>query len=340
MTRRVISRVCAAVFLFAGMSIAPRAVTPADAAFPARNGPVILSIHRQGPLVNNPQNAGADVDIFAVSLSGALTQLTTGPETDFDPATSPEGGRVAFSRSVQTPREFDIYVIDIAGGAVTNLTTTPLDSEYTPSWSPDGTEIAFTREEGNPGNYASPVPGLAQADVYIMPAHGGNAVRLTDSPSMEWAPAWSPRGDVIAYVEGFGSRAAIRLVRRDGTSEGVVLPPGKGFAVRGVSWSPDGRRLTFGSVTETRTAAQPTTGNIWVVNRDGSELTNLTSEIQGVQIMPAWSPDGKWIAFLSNHNNDRYTVYKMRVDGGKLTKMVDLTVDAELLSEIDWGPRP
>ena len=94
------------------------------------------------------------------------------------------------------------------------------------------------------------------------------------------------------------------------------------------SWSPDGRKLAFRY-----------SDNIWVVNRDGSGLRNLTGAHEGGrERYPSWSPDGKWIVFLASFDPPRGTrLYKMRSDGSGVREVVDLPPSE---AGIDWGPRP
>jgi len=76
------------------------------------------------------------------------------------PAISPDGNTIAFCY------KGDIYRIDAKGGAASLLTTSDAH-DYMPVWSPDGKWIAFASDRS--GNF----------DIYLMPAEGGTAKRLT-----------------------------------------------------------------------------------------------------------------------------------------------------------------
>jgi Tol biopolymer transport system component len=88
------------------------------------------------------------------------------------------------------------------------------------------------------------------------------------------------------------------------------------------SWSPDGDLLAF-------YAGESANRNIYIVNDDGSNPTQLTEG--GDNLAPSFSPDGQWITFTSfrDGNNE---IYIMRTDGSQVTR---LTVD----SRSDWQPR-
>ena len=76
-------------------------------------------------------------------------------------------------------------------------------------------------------------------------------------------------------------------------------------------------------------------GNLWSVARTGGEATRLTSET-GFELMPRFSPDGKWIAFSGKYGGNR-DVYVIPADGGeakRLTYHSDVVPDAPLR----WGP--
>ena len=88
------------------------------------------------------------------------------------------------------------------------------------------------------------------------------------------------------------------------------------------TWSPDGRRIAFGSDRD---------GNreIYVMNADGSGVTRLTDN-DAIDSGPAWSPDGRRIAFSSTRDG-RFEVYVMNADGSGVTRLTDN--DA-----FDWHP--
>ncbi|MFN2525037.1 MAG: hypothetical protein ABR505_02060, partial [Actinomycetota bacterium] len=301
-------------------------VTPtAQAAFPGRNGLLVFTVSK----IADPtaSHGGVDFDLFSVSSSGAaLTQITSGPEDDYDPAWSPTSDRIAFARSSGLNTQQDIFVMPAGGGSATNLTATVLNNDHSPTWSPDGTKIAFVSEHESP---AVTYVGLRAAQIFVMDADGGNVRQLTLAGSHQLSPAWSPDGKMIAYIH-LGSNE-IRVMRPDGSgSRTVVRPPVPLEGLSGLSWSPDGRRIAF----------QTTTDDIWVVASDGSALRNLSAARKsGLNRDPSWSPDGQWIAFLGGEPDDM-RLYKMRPDGSDVTSIVDIRLTSETAGKIDWGPRP
>ncbi len=124
-----------------------------------------------------------------------VVPLTTHPAREGDPALSPDGKQVAFTRDVEG--QSDIYVRLVDGGADIRLTETPL-SEYSLVWSPDGGRIAFLREIREAG----------YCEVLVIPALGGSERRLTTIDVVgEGAPLfysgldWSPDGRFLAFAD-------------------------------------------------------------------------------------------------------------------------------------------
>jgi Tol biopolymer transport system component len=123
----------------------------------------------------------------------AITSVTTGPSNDYEPAISPDGTRVAFTSDRRGDGHFDIWLTGIEGGGPTRFTAGSDDDvgdSYMAAWSPDGSKIAFASNRTD------------DFEVYVMPAAGGEAVNLSQSPGSSdgWArPDWSPDGSSIVY---------------------------------------------------------------------------------------------------------------------------------------------
>lgn len=111
----------------------------------------------------------------------------------------------AFEPGVNPPN-YDIYVIDVAGGEPRRITTDSA-SDHVPVWSPDSARIAFVSERSG------------RSDVWVMAADGADARSLTGSTDLACdVPAWSPDGDWIAMACVAPGRAPdVYLVRPDGS---------------------------------------------------------------------------------------------------------------------------
>ena len=188
---------------------------------------------------------------------------------------SPDGRRVTFNSFFQgglSPRE--IYVIDIDGTGLTNLTNHPSD-DTRPDWSPDGSTIAFmSNRSGNP-------------EIYVMRADGSDGTqptRLTFAPGPDAAPAWSPNGRHIAFQSNRDGNTEIYVMNADG-SDPVRLTFFPGADAK-PAWSPDGRRIAFH-----RTVPNGATSNsqVFTMNADGSDVKQITQPAPGAfNGFPSW----------------------------------------------------
>ncbi len=143
-------------------------------------------------------------DLYIREFSGGLIKFTFEDNLSVsvhNPAWSPDGQKIAFASAFEG--DFDIYVVNIDGTGLTNLTNSP-GGDGQPRWSPDGTKIAFYHGEG-----------VGQTNIYVMDADGGNQIKITDCPrgDMAFHPSWSRDGSKIAFRSGAG----IYVVNADGT---------------------------------------------------------------------------------------------------------------------------
>ena len=124
--------------------------------------------------------------------------------------------------------------------------------------------------------------------------------RLTTTPGVDNAPAWSPTPglSLIAFhrLDAATGRSDIWVMNGDGTNQRDLTADLPIELVRGEpAWSPDGQWIAFTSI---RGTAGPGRGSIWIMRVDGSEKRQLTSHPDnGFDLHPTWSPDGQRIAF-------------------------------------------
>lgn len=188
-----------------------------------------------------------------------------------------------------------------AAGSARFLPFTTLDgNEYVPLVSPDGTRVVFGW---------MPKPGEPR-DLYLKLLGGDGMLRLTNDAAEEYPLAWSPDGTQVTYLRIAGADCTAQTVSALGGSPRLVAPcakPRARFAV-----SPDGAQ-----VVATKAAAVGWQGRLFVSSRDGSGerplVTLQPGDDQGefVDAAPAFSPDGRFIAFtrwLTDSVGDLYVV--------------------------------
>jgi len=289
---------------------------------------------------------GGDISLYDLE-TGELRLLTGG----FDPAISPDGSKVAFTRD---GGENGVYVIDIATGEE-RLVFGGRELLRSPKWSPDGRWIVFVR--GDEYFLCKNVPARCRVSVQSpdgdMPekerqpalarvsADGGE---YQDLPVLQYAgaPDWTADGIVYQSLGGLqitqdAPGADTQLVYFDIQKQYELDP----------DWQP--RPDGAGSIVFHRREASH--WEIFTVNPDGSGLRGLTqppfalAESFPSNVSPAFSPDGEHIVFLSNrtpqHTAGEWRVWVMDKDGGNQRPLpIDLPFVYTYVSEqmIDWGP--
>jgi eukaryotic-like serine/threonine-protein kinase len=132
---------------------------------------------------------------------------------------------------------------------------------------------------------------MGNQDLWKMPLNGGDPIRLTSDPSLEWAPDWSPDGQQLTFYSNRSGNREIWTMPADG-GPGNQITSTKTSLNATPSFSPDGREIAFRS-------ERQGSSDIWVTSVDGRERRVIADSPAG-DYGNAWSPDGKWLAFFSN----------------------------------------
>jgi TolB protein len=210
------------------------------------------------------------------------TQLTANHEVfEANPIYSPDGAWVLFESDISGNR--DLWVIPTSGGQARQLTTHE-GFDTAPFWSPDGTRVVFESDRSGHKN------------IWILEVEtpGAGLIQLTSGPWDDGDPVWSPDGTRIAHESNrekhWGSEIWVSPL--DGGAATRLTTTGDGIYHRTADWSPDGGSLVFESNREEDSPS------LFTMSADGGPVTRITP-VSGYEGHPAWSPDGKDIAYES-----------------------------------------
>ena len=231
------------------------------------------------------------------------------------------GGRLLFTSDRDGNAE--IYRKDGPGGAEVNLTKNAA-KDANAVWSPDGTRIAFTSDRSGHSN------------IYVMNADGSNVQRITQNESgvdvRVYDPAWSPDGTRVAFVSSFmGELSSLLVVNMNGL--GNVRRLGAFTEVADPAWSPDGTRIAVSareSFINGAGGGPLVRFGIYVLNADGSGETRVAESVLTFDSFsyppegsgPAWSPDGRRLAFTSVRDGNP-EIYTITATGGDPRRVTD-----------------
>jgi TolB protein len=230
------------------------------------------------------------------------------PVEDAYPHVSKDGFVVFQSNRVAGSK---LFVSRLDGSGLRQLTQGP-SADVTPKWSPDGSRVAYA-STGPDGN----------EDIWVVNADGSGARNVTSHPGGDSHPSWSPDGREIVFCSN----------RDDGRHDDVYVIGADGTGLRRLtesedqqntfpSFSPDGKSILFRRLlTHDSPAGRLFNSEVWVMKADGTGARNLTRDpyFDG---WPAWSPDGRRIAFASNRS-DTFQIYLMNADGSGVERVVE-----------------
>ena len=194
--------------------------------------------------------------------------------------------------------------------------------------------------------YYTGIPGVASTsiafvsdrrgpkEIYVIDYDGFGLQRITNDGGLSLSPAFSPKGNQIAYVsyrlhDGVPNVDIAMLNQRGGVPPVIMRSKGLDGAP---AWSPDAQRITFSSDMD---GLERGNTEIYTMRPDGSDLQRITSN-SAIDTSPTFSPNGREIAFISARAGGQH-LYKMSVDGTNLQR---LRVEGSQIDAPAWNPNP
>ena len=253
-----------------------------------------------------------------------------------EPAISPDGRWVAYDVTTTdlaaSRRRTDLWLVSADGGDARRLSTDSLGGRSA-RWSPDSRAVAYvTTRGGTPQVWVVEPETGARHQVTALSTGADGPAWSPDGRSIAFVSQVYPQcGDdacnqrTAAEADARPSKARLydHLLFRhwnvwdDGTRSHLFVVPAQGGTARDLlagkdwdtpvppfggsadyAWSPDGRQLAF-TTKFGRDQAWSTNSDIYTVSADGGEPVNVTPASKGADQTPAYSPDGRWLAYLS-----------------------------------------
>jgi len=255
---------------------------------------------RDGERIRGPVAERGISNLYIADYDGARQQrVTISRSLDISPMWSPDGKTIAFS-SWRSGYQ-DIYLLFPYGGSPLQNPTrgTPEKQSWLPAWSPDGTKLAFTtsRDGGN-------------AEIYVMNRDGSGLQRLTNHPGIDSTPTWSPTGKQIAFTSDRLGNPQIYIVNVDGT--GIQRITYESHCDR-PTWSP-------APLNEIAYSSRSGAGNIIKIFDFATKSTRPLTDAIGNNESPAFSPNGRHVAFVSSRAG-REQIFTIHRDGSGLRQI-------------------
>jgi len=317
-------------------------------------------------IIERPEFKSAD-GIFSIDALEALGRVT-------DPKVSPDGSKVLFGISYESVEQNksnnELYVIDIKGGEPQRLTRTA-ESENSAVWIDNGNKIAYLASDGEStqlyimsadgkgktkvSNVEGGIEGFlfsadekkvvmigrvkydrTPADVYPdLPK--ANARIIDDLMYKHW-DQWVTEIPHPFLGDFDGNKVTnVTDIMQDEPFEAPMRPFG---GVESFAWSPDSKQLIYVSRKKTgMDYAVSTNSDLYRYDLESGKTENLTEGMMGYDTAPAYSPDGKYVAWLSmehdGYESDKNRIFILDTTTGEKT---DLTTEWDYTADlIAWA---
>lgn len=254
-----------------------------------------------------------NLDIYQGDILGKWERrLTNNPFDDSTPHWNPGLGKLIFYAK-DSLGEFSVMSLDLDSKVTSSLATDYLDNF---KLNPDGKHVFYTQTEGQ--------------DQYIWSCDldGENQIQLTKGASHNDNFSIAPDGSKLTFISSH--KGSKELFVMDLTTLVTTQLTTNELIENYTSWSPDGSQIAF----TMRSNAQGSKEDIYIINVDGTDLSQLTFTPYA-EIEIAWSLSGKKIAFHGITENDGDQIYTIDLKDGKFTK---ITSGADFRSKPAWIP--
>src|SRR5579885_1235256 len=243
-------------------------------------------------------------NIWRVSESGGKAERVTAfKEGDVRwPAISADGKTIVFEH------DFGISKLDVASKRVT-----PLHFDIAAETEESMTEVRDFNSQVDDYDLAPNSRRIAlsvHGEIFTAPVEEGDLRQITDGPARDRNVNYSPDGKWLAFVSDRSGREELYVASVDGAGEAQKLTDIDALKF-GYAWSPDSTQIAFVSSAD----------KLRVVTVASKELKELSASRYGNLGSPAWSPDGKWLAFSKPDVSRTSDIYLIPSSGGEEKKV-------------------
>lgn len=241
-----------------------------------------------------------------------------------DPQRSPDGAWVAYTvtRSIKETdkNDTDVWMVRWDGSEQVQLTSTP-ENESRPRWSPDNKYLAFVSSR----------QGAKQGQVWLLPRTGGEAAKVTDVKGGVADYAWSPDAKrLVLVVNDPDPAVAAAQAAAEKATEGPAKTP-KPIVVDRYAFKRDGQGFLRGE-----------RSHLYLFDVTTKKAEPLTPGTMN-ETSPAWSPDGKQVAFIRRHGEGdvdklpNEDVFVIEARSGAQPRRLTTTITEES-GRLAWSP--
>lgn len=280
--------------------------------------------------LSNRDTGTGRMEVYSMDAQGgSITRITTTDEQHFVFGIDSSQRYVVATRGTENRKR--LWLLDLQTGAETPLTGKEDNAEGR-SFSPDGEWIVF---------WMVPARGI-YSDIYKIRRDGTGLVNLTNTPQAhEFDPAWSNRGDQIAFIYDSGqpNRFVLRVMDTDGTNVSTIYDPTDAVdttlfpaGVYDPSWSPNDDWILVEKPVQFSADGENGGAGVWhiievsVYGTVTEDLTQASELVDCAMYLPSFSPDGQWIILSARCGPEAPSqvsldIYKMSPDGTNIQKL-------------------
>ncbi len=249
--------------------------------------------------------------IVVADSDGANSQTLTGASINLLPSWAPDGRTLAFT-SFRDGAGAHLFTVDALSRAIKPLVLMG-DFATGAVYAPDGLRFSFSASLND------------NTDVYLSPADGSAARRLTEARGIDISATWSPDGKKLAFVSDRAGSPQIYTMSADGSDLKRITFQGN--YNQEPAWSPRGDLIAFSGRDEHRVF------DLYTVNVENGKVVRLT-QAAGTNEKPSWAPNGRLLLFSSSRTGKKQ-LFSASFDGSNQLQLTNEKLGA---TDPAWGP--